>query len=40
MGYALIAGLSYTEARKLAPGFILDLFVRRHKYDAAHRRTL
>ena len=32
--YALIAGLSYTEALRLRPGMILEIFYRRKKYDA------
>ena len=35
--YGLIAGIKYTEGRKLAPGYILDAFLMRHKYDASHR---
>lgn len=31
--YGLIAGLTYTEMREMLPGFILDAFVRRLKYD-------
>lgn len=31
----MIAGFSYTEARKLTPGFILDAFFARRKYDMA-----
>lgn len=34
--YGIIAGLSYTECRRLRPGFILDMFLQRHKYDQAH----
>lgn len=30
----LIAGLSYSEMRHLEPGFILDMFAMRFKYDA------
>lgn len=31
--YGLIAGLRYDEMRELVPGFILDCFQRRMKYD-------
>lgn len=33
VSYGLIAGLSYSEMRNLAPGLILDLFVLRRNYD-------
>jgi hypothetical protein len=32
-GYALIAGLTITEARKLTPGMIIDFFKIRSDYD-------
>ena len=32
-GYALVAGISYTEARRMYPGFIRDMYVIRSKYD-------
>ena len=32
-GYALIAGLTITEARKLTPGMIIDIFKIRSDYD-------
>jgi len=32
--YALVAGISVTEARRMAPGFIRDMFNIRMKYDA------
>ena len=35
--YAGIAGIGYTESLKMAPGFILDLFLTRRKYDCAMR---
>lgn len=34
--YALIAGISYKESLKMTPGFILDAFMQRHKYDRTH----
>lgn len=34
--YGLIAGISCRDSRKMTPGFILDAFVTRHKYDIAH----
>lgn len=33
-GYALICGISLAEARKQTPGFILDCYHIRLKYDA------
>ena len=33
-GYALIAGISVTEARRMLPGFIMDMFKQRAEYDA------
>lgn len=36
-GYALIAGIGYTEALDLMPGVILDMFMMKHKYDIAHQ---
>ena len=38
--YGLIAGIDYNICRKLAPGFILDAFFTRHKYDLAHTAHL
>ena len=32
--YALIAGVSFTEARHMLPGWILDLYKLRAEYDA------
>lgn len=32
--YALISGISITEARKMLPGMILDCYKIRAKYDA------
>ena len=32
--YALISGISVTEAKKMLPGFILDCYKLRAKYDA------
>lgn len=32
-GYALIAGLSFTEARHTKPGWIIDLYKMRIEYD-------
>ena len=36
-GYALIAGISVNDARRMTPGFIMDMFKIRSEYDA---RTL
>lgn len=33
-GRALIVGFTFTEARHALPGFILDMYVQRAKYDA------
>ena len=33
-GYALIAGIGQTEARRMTPGYILDMYMIRAKYDA------
>ena len=33
MSYALIAGLSYTEAQDMKPGMIMDLFLAKRNYD-------
>lgn len=33
-GQALIAGISVSEARHMLPGFIMDMFLLRTKYDA------
>ena len=33
-GYALIAGISITEARRLQPGWIIDMYRLRADYDA------
>lgn len=33
-GQALIAGISVTEARRMLPGFIMDMYLLRTKYDA------
>ena len=30
----MIAGISVTEARRLTPGFIMDMFKQRAEYDA------
>lgn len=32
-GYALVAGIPYRDARHMAPGFILDMYVIRMKHD-------
>lgn len=32
-GQALIAGISIAEARHMLPGFIMDMYVQRVKYD-------
>jgi len=31
--YALIAGISVNDARRMLPGFIRDMYNIRHKYD-------
>jgi len=33
-GYALIAGIGHEEAEITAPGYILDMYMMRLKYDA------
>ncbi len=33
-GYALIAGISHDEAEGLLPGYILDMYMIRLRYDA------
>ena len=33
-GYALIAGIAVEDAARMAPGFVLDMYVMRAKYDA------
>lgn len=33
-GYALIAGIGHDEAKITAPGYILDMYALRMKYDA------
>ena len=33
-GYALIAGVTYTEARRMLPGMIADLYRIRMDYDS------
>ena len=33
-GYAMIAGLSFTEARRTQPGWIMDLYRIRVDYDS------
>ena len=32
-GYALIAGISVNDARRMLPGFIMDMFKIRAEYD-------
>jgi hypothetical protein len=32
-GYALVAGISVAEARRMYPGFIRDMYTIRMKYD-------
>ena len=32
-GYALVAGISVKDARRMFPGFLRDMFMIRHKYD-------
>ena len=31
--YALIAGISVSEARRMTPGFLRDMYTIRYKYD-------
>ena len=31
--WGLIAGLTYTETRRMTPGAVIDLFVYRRRYD-------
>ena len=38
--YALIAGISWHDCRKMQPGYILDAFMQRHKYDTTHRMRI
>ncbi len=33
-GYALIAGIGHDEAENMLPGYILDMFVIRLRYDS------
>lgn len=33
-GYALVAGISVAEARRMTPGFVRDMYVIRVRYDA------
>lgn len=35
--YASIAGIGYGDSQKLQPGFILDIFLTRRRYDSAMR---
>ena len=35
--YASIAGIGYSESFKLQPGFVLDIFLTRRRYDLAVR---
>ena len=32
-GYALIAGIGHDEAERMLPGYILDMYMMRLKYD-------
>ena len=34
--YGMIGGVTYTEGRKCAPGYLLDAFMLRHRYDKSH----
>ena len=36
-GAALIAGISVEKARRMMPGFIMDMYRIRDRYDRAHR---
>lgn len=33
-GYALIAGIKVEDAARMTPGFVMDMYVIRAKYDA------
>lgn len=33
VSYGLIAGLTYTEMQKLAPGFVIDMYLMKQRYD-------
>ena len=33
-GYALIAGISHDDAENMLPGYILDMYMMRLRYDA------
>ena len=33
-GYALIAGIAHDDAENMLPGFILDMYMMRLRYDA------
>lgn len=33
-GYALIAGIGHNEAARMLPGYILDMYMMRLRYDA------
>ena len=33
-GYALIAGIGHDEAENMTPGYILDMYIIRLRYDA------
>lgn len=33
-GYALIAGIGHNEAENMLPGYILDMYILRLRYDA------
>ena len=38
MSFALIAGLTYTEALPMTPGMICDLYIYRRRYDDEQHR--
>lgn len=33
VSHGLIAGLTYSEMRRMQPGFVIDMFVNRMRYD-------
>ena len=39
-GCALIAGIEVEKARRMMPGFVMDMYRIRDKYDRAHRGLL
>lgn len=39
-GCALIAGIAVEDARRMIPGFVMDMYRIREKYDRAHMTRL